>query len=134
MAGIGETLSERAGPLPVWAWAALGTGALTAFLFYRKKKQAQAQAAQQAAAQSQNASDLGTVPISNLTTQAQPMPLTLGDTFVNASAPNVPPPDNPITSTTGVPGTTLISGNPPAPPPDPTTIPQASAGQTPGTG
>lgn len=69
--------------MPVWAWGLVLVVLLAAYLSYRKK---QAAAAQNAANQQNNlASNLGTVPVSNLTTAAQPMPIQLGDTFVNTS-------------------------------------------------
>ncbi len=84
---LGDTLTQKEGPLPVRAWAALGTAGLAGFMVYRSKKNA----ANAAAAQSQQgmgtSSNLGTVPLSNLTTAAQPMPLQMGDTFVNVTNP-----------------------------------------------
>jgi len=95
---MADTLKAKAGPLPVWAWAALGTAGLTGFLNYRQKKAADAAAAA-AAQQSSDSSSLGTVPISNLTTAAQPMPLQMGDTFVNVdTGGNSPPPSNPVST------------------------------------
>jgi hypothetical protein len=83
---MGETLKSRIGFLPVWLWALLVIGLLAFWLSYRKKQAASAQA--QAQAQSQGlSSNLGTVPVSNLTTAAQPMPIQMGDTFVNVAQP-----------------------------------------------
>lgn len=80
---LGGTLVQKAGPLPVWAWAGLGTAGLAAFLYYRQKKQTTA------AAQQQNSlatsSNLGTTALSNLTQSASPMPIQMGDTFVDQS-------------------------------------------------
>jgi hypothetical protein len=85
---MGETLKRRLGPLPVWAWFIIFVGLVAAYLIYRSKKAA----ATQTAAQGQNlSSNLGTVPVSNLTTAAQPMPIQLGDTFVNTTVPQSPP-------------------------------------------
>lgn len=82
---IAETLTQKAGPLPVWAWAGLGTIGLTAYMIHRKKSQMNAQAAAQAQTGSSN---LGTVPISNLVTSAQPMPTELGPVFVDVTGAN----------------------------------------------
>lgn len=84
---MGETLRRRFGPLPVWAWALIMVALLAAYLSYRKKQAANAAAAQQAQT-SAVSSNLGTVPVSNLTTAAQPMPIQLGDTFVSTTVPN----------------------------------------------
>lgn len=83
--GIGQTLTQKAGPLPVWAWAGLGTAALALFMYERNKKAAAAAAAAQNT-QGMDSSNLGTVPVSDLTTAAQPMPIQMGDTFVNVSS------------------------------------------------
>jgi nucleoid-associated protein YgaU len=114
MPNFGETLSQKAGPLPVWAWAGLGTAGLAGYLYMRQKKQAAA-----AAATNQNpladSSNLGTVPISDLTQSASPMPIQMGDTFVDVTNP----PD-----TTSVTVNNTPSGTPtPAPPPKPTPAP-----------
>lgn len=86
---MGETLKRKFGPLPVWAWALILVVLVAAYLSYRKKATAAAAAAQQAS-QNNLSSNLGTVPVSNLTTAAQPMPIQLGDTFVNTSVNNSP--------------------------------------------
>lgn len=80
---LAETLTTDIGPLPTWAWAGIGTAGLAGYLIYRNKKQAAATTAAQNS--SGLSSDLGTVPISNLTTAAEPMPFEAGDTFVNVS-------------------------------------------------
>lgn len=77
---MAQTLTQKAGPLPIWAWAGLGTVALTGYMIYRKKQQMNAAAAAQAQTGSSN---LGTVPISNLSTAAQPMPTSNGPVFVD---------------------------------------------------
>lgn len=112
MPGLGDTLMQKEGPLPVWAWAGLGTAGLGYYL-YNKKKSAAATAAtsqQGMAANTGTSSNLGTVPISNLTTAAQPMPLQMGDTFVN-----VPEPDVTVNAPTTVSGSTTNTtvNNPP---------------------
>jgi len=119
MPTMGETLRTKAGPLPVWAWAGLGTAALTLFLVYRKNK---VTAAQNNAA-SPNQSNLGTVPLSNLTTQGQPMPIQMGDTFVSVSQPNAPqgpagPPGPPGPGPSPTPQTQLIRVAPTSNTPD----------------
>jgi len=81
---MAETLKQRAGPLPVWGWAALGTAGLAGYLIYRQKKQAAAAAAT-ASQSTLDSSNLGTVPVSNLTTVGQPMPIQMGDTFVDVT-------------------------------------------------
>lgn len=99
---LGQTLTNKAGPLPVWAWAGLGTAALAGVLYVRQKKQQAAQDAQNT--QGVDSSSLSNVPISDLTTTAQPMPITMGDTFVNVSNP---------------PDTTNVTVNPAPPSPAP---------------
>lgn len=132
--GIGETLTTRWGPLPVWAWVGGGTAVLGGVLYYRNKKNQAAQ--QQQASQQGLNTNLGTVPVSNLTTQAQPMPIQLGDTFVNYPPP---PGGTPTITPTGNPATTALFQQPaadslnpgglPAPtPPSPTASPPASGG------
>jgi len=108
---IGQTLTQKAGPLPVWAWAGLGTAALTGYLLYRKKQAMAAQANQQAGYPNLS-SNLGTIPVSNLTTQGQPMPIQMGDTFVSVSNPGSPPP------TGGTPQTQLLRVSPTSSTPD----------------
>lgn len=84
--GMGETLTKRWGPLPVWLWALIFVGGLGGYLMYRNKQNANTQQANTQGLSS--SSNLGTVPVSNLTTAAQPMPINMGDTFINN---NVPP-------------------------------------------
>lgn len=88
MAPIGETFSHKVGPLPVGAWAALGTGGLALFLIKRKSSQNQ-QAAQAQYGSQGVSSNLGAVPLSNLTTAAEPMPIQMGDTFINIKEPDI---------------------------------------------
>lgn len=87
MVGLGSELTHKAGPLPVWAWAGLGTLGLGGYLLYRKKQQMNAAAN----TTSDTQSNVVGAP-SNLTTQAEPMPLQLGDTFVNNNI-SLPNPD-----------------------------------------
>lgn len=109
---MGDTLRRRFGPLPIWAWALILVAILAMYLSYRKKQAAAASAQ----AQSQGlSSNLGTVPVSNLTTVAQPMPVQMGDTFVSTTVPN----------TVNVSPSTTVNNQPPsyslqpAPPPAP---------------
>ena len=118
---MGEALTRKYGPLPGWAWGLIIAIAAYAFLYYKKK---QAAAAAAAAQQQQGlSSNLGTVPVSNLTTTAQPMPIQLGDTFVNTSTPvtvNNPAPIVPPPPPTGT------QPPAPAPPPPPAPVPTPS--------
>ncbi len=101
MAGEGfkDTLTKKAGPLPVWAWAGLGVAVLAVFMIQRNKKAAAA-AADEAAQEDQSggvpATNLGSNSLSNLVPQAYPMPFQMGDIFVNGN-PTVPDdtPDKP---------------------------------------
>lgn len=136
MPGMADTLTTRIGPLPTWAWAGLGTGGLALYMVERNKKKAAAAAATQ---QSPIQSNLGTVPISNLTTQAQPMPFQMGDTFVNVATPPVNVSD-PVTVSTPVtvnnPPPTFVPPMIPAPqpiiaPPPPIAVPQPPAAALP---
>lgn len=96
---MGETLKRRIGFMPVWAWGLVFVVLLGAYLSYRKNKAA---AAQNAQTSNNLSSNLGTVPVSNLTTAAMPMPIQMGDVFVNTSvsppttANNRVPTPNPI--------------------------------------
>lgn len=114
MPTFGETLTRKAGPLPVWAWAGLGTAGLAGFMYYRKKKAAASAAANQ---QPMDSSNLGTVPISDLTQSASPMPIQMGDTFVNTTVNDS---DNP---TPGPPPTRPPVDIPPPRPPVKTPLP-----------
>lgn len=110
---MGETLRRRVGFLPVWAWALILVAVLALYLSYRKKQAAAAAAAQQNTSLSSN---LGTVPVSNLTTAAQPMPIQMGDTFVSTTVPNTV---NVSPSTTINNPQPPSAAMPPAPPPAP---------------
>lgn len=129
-----DTLTRKAGPLPVWAWAGIGTAGLAWYMSSRKKAAAAAAAAAQ---QPSDSSNLGTVPVSNLTTDAQPMPIQMGDTFVNVNDGDGDGDDGGKTTTplppkSPNPGGTLKKPPPPAkkaptptkPAPSPATQPQ----------
>ena len=115
---MADTLKQKAGPLPIWGWAAVGTLGLAGVLYYRNKKAQEAAAA--ADQQGLDSSNLGTVPVSNLTTSAQPMPIQMGDTFVDVNVPTGAP---------GPPGNTGLPGKPgpPGPPGKAPTLPPAPA-------
>jgi hypothetical protein len=85
---VGESpLKRKIGPLPAWGWGVVVLIMVGAYLYYRKKKAASAQASAQANSQGVS-SNLGTVPVSNLTVGAEPMPIQMGDTFVNTGNPS----------------------------------------------
>jgi hypothetical protein len=120
--GIGETLTTRLGPLPVWVWTGVGVAGLGYYLYRRRASQAAT--AQAASTQGVgSSSNLGTVPISNLTTAAQPMPIQMGDTFVNVSDPT-----SQQTSVTGSP--VNVTTNPVTPPATPAAQIDKSTGLT----
>ena len=111
------------------------------YLSYRKKKAAAAAAAANQTAQNNLSSNLGNVPVSNLTTAAQPMPIQMGDTFVSTSVPqsiNVSPSttvNNQMPATTmqptGVPAPSPVvaaTAPAPAPAPPPQTLPGYGSG------
>lgn len=102
MPGMSETLKNKVGPLPTWAWAGLATAGLGGYLLVRKKQSVAA--ANAAAAANANSSNLGTVPISNLSTAAEPMPISVGPTFVNVNP--TPTNTNPGANGTPPPSTT----------------------------
>lgn len=116
---IQDELTQDAGPLPVWAWAGLGTIGLAAYLAHRKKKQMNAASAQQNN-QASVQSNLGSVPISNLSVGASPMPFQMGDTFVNVPAPTINQSQSTSPTTVNVAAPTTTPTPPsPAPPPTP---------------
>jgi len=86
MVGIGSELKTKAGPLPVWAWAGLGTAGLAGFLIVRKKN---AMAAASNSTPDNSSSVIGGP--STLIPTASPMPYSQGDTFVNTTINNLPP-------------------------------------------
>jgi len=93
------------------------------YLNYRKNKAMAAAAAQQNA--NNLSTNLGTTPVSNLTTAAQPMPIQLGDTFVSTTVPN----------TVNVSPSTTVNNPPPSstmqPAPPPPTSPATTVKPTP---
>jgi hypothetical protein len=110
-----EALTRKYGPLPGWAWGLIVAGVAYWYLVRRKKQQAAAAAA---AAQAQGlSSNLGTVPVSNLTTSAEPMPIQMGDTFVNVPQ---------SISQTVTPTTPITINEPPAQPLQPAPVPTVS--------
>lgn len=133
---IKDTLTEKAGPLPVWGWAGIGFVLVVGYVIWKKKQAMNAQAA--AATNQAGSSNLNNVPISNLTVAAQPMPYQAGDTFVNVTGggasstatatgtggtggtatvtpPATPAPKTPVT-TPKPPAKTLPAPSPPPPP------------------
>jgi hypothetical protein len=121
MVGIGSDLKMKAGPLPVWAWAGLGSVGLAGFLIVKKKKSMD---------QATTGSDTsGTIPggPSNLIPQAQPMPYTMGgDTFVDTTViNNIPPGGSTKVTKPPVPKPTPLPAVDPSK--SPIKIPQSSA-------
>lgn len=122
--GIGDTLRERFGPLPVWAWTGILIIVVALYLSYRKRQQSHAEESQ-AATPNTPAVSTTNVPVSNLTTAAQPVPIQMGDTFVNAPGPAAT-----VSSSTGIPNTTVIS-NPQANTPAASSLTPAAKPSTP---
>lgn len=127
---MGQTLTKKAGPLPVWAWLGIGTIGVGGFLYIRQRQQAATAASQDT--QGLGSSNLGNVPISDLTTQAQPMPIQMGDTFVDVTTPpttvstpititNPPPSNSPAKPAPGTPSKPPVT----APKPPATKLPTA---------
>jgi hypothetical protein len=98
-----QALTRKYGPLPGWAWGLIVIALAYFYMQYSSKKKAAA-AAQQAAQNQGVSSNLGTVPVSNMTTTAQPMPIQLGDTFVNTGG------GGGVSTNGGAPVTTVIGG------------------------
>lgn len=96
-----DVITRKYGPLPGWAWLLIVAGIAYFYLEYRKKKQASTAAAQQTQQTGTNSSTPN-VPVSNLTTAAQPMPIQLGDTFVDTGT------GSGVSTTSGSPVTTVI--------------------------
>lgn len=94
-----ETLMRKIGPLPVWAWALIFTAVVAWYIRRQQSKQA---AQSQQNAQQGVSSNLQCVPVSNMTTAAQPMPIQLGDTFVSTGQ------GGGVSTTSGSPVTTVI--------------------------
>lgn len=113
-----EALTRRYGPLPGWVYGAI-VAALAYYYFYERKKKAAAAAAAQQQQQSMSNTSTTSVPVSNLTTTAQPMPIQLGDTFINTGS------GGGITSSSGSPNTTLIGNSIPSETIDPGQAPSA---------
>jgi hypothetical protein len=111
---MGETLRRRFGPLPVWAWGLILVAVIVVYLKYRQNKAAQAAAQQQAA--NNMSTNLGTVPVSNLTTEAQPMPIQMGDTFVSTPVTTNVSPTTPVNITNNPPPSYTMQGSPPPAP------------------
>jgi len=86
MVGIGSELKTKAGPLPVWAWAGLGTVTLAGVLIAKKKQSMDAAAS---ATPDTTSSVIGGP--STLIPTASPMPFSAGDTFVDTTINNLPP-------------------------------------------
>lgn len=118
MPSIADTLTRRLGPAPVWVWAGVGIAALVGYEVYRKRQQSNNQNNTTTSADSSN---LGTTPVSNLTTQAQPMPIQMGDTFVSTTVNNQPDDGSTPPSAPGQPAT----------PPPPVTTPPKTTTQGP---
>lgn len=96
--GIFDTLKQKAGPLPIWAWAGLGTVALAVYLIRKKSKTAQ-QTADQTAADQTNSNLGSAAELANQFEVAGLMPYQGGSVYVNttSTAPN-PPTGNPSTT------------------------------------
>jgi hypothetical protein len=114
---MGETLRQKLGPVPVWTWALAFVAVLYFYLKYRKNKATAAAAAANAQTGGAMPSNLGNVPVSNLTTTAQPMPIQMGDTFVNTTVPNTVNVSPSTTVNNQVPSGTLQPVGVPAPSP-----------------
>lgn len=91
------TLKQKAGPLPVWAWAAIGTVLLAAFLIFRKGKTQSASDSAQAAADQTNSNLGSAAELANMFEVAGLMPYQGGDIYVNTTQTNNPPP-GPVTT------------------------------------
>lgn len=82
------TLKTKAGPLPIWAWAGLGTILLALVLMRKKSKSGDTS---KAAADQTNA-DLGSAAqLANMFTVAGLMPYQGGDVYINTTETNNPP-------------------------------------------
>jgi hypothetical protein len=100
-----ETLKEKRGGLPTWAWALVFVAILALYLKHKKSTGSAATQASTNAAAQQSASDLGSAAnLANLFNVAGLMPYQGGDTFVNTTqtvtppAPPTPTTPNPIPS------------------------------------
>lgn len=83
-----QTLTSKFGPLPVWAWAALGT-VILAYIIHRKNAAANPNANGTSAAAGQANSNLGSAAqLANMFEVAGLMPFQGGDVFVNEASPS----------------------------------------------
>lgn len=88
MGGIGDTLKQKVGPLPIWAWTLLGTILLALVLMRSKNKNA----ATTKSAADQTNSDLGSAAeLANMFEVAGLMPYQGGDVYINTTTPQNPP-------------------------------------------
>jgi len=117
------TLKSKAGPLPVWAWALLGTIALALFLIRKKSKGADTSGA----AADQTNSDLGSAAeLANMFEVAGLMPYQGGDVYINTTTTENPPPSK--TKPTPLPWPIPPGHKPPKPTPTPTPTPGNGSG------
>lgn len=91
-----ETLREKRGPLPTWAWALLFTGLLAVYLIHRRQKAGSSAngAASQAAANQANSNLGSAAELANMFEVAGLMPYSGGNVYVN-EAQGVPTPMKP---------------------------------------
>lgn len=130
---MGETLREKLGPLPLWAWMMIGI-AILAYILYKRNQSTSTTSTTgtttdtttapttTVTAQQQPVTDGQTVPVSNLTGITEPMPIQTGDTFV--AVPEVvasaqPPPGSNVLTSGTTSSDNIQPANPPAPPPAP---------------
>lgn len=105
------TLKSKAGPLPVWVWALLGTLALSLFLIRKKSKGADTSKS----AADQTNSNLGSAAeLANMFEVAGLMPYQGGDVYINTTETNNPPPSK--TKPTPLPWPIPPGHKPPKPP------------------
>lgn len=107
-----DTLTQKHGPLPTWAWATLGTIALALILMRQKSKAAKdPNAAATQAAASQTSTDLGSAQeLANLFNVAGLMPYQGGATYVNTTTTVGAPAAATSTSTAAPLDPTSLSG------------------------
>jgi nucleoid-associated protein YgaU len=96
-----DTLKQKRGPLPTYAWLILFVVAMAGILIYRKKKAAAAGSTDNGSGTSGNngATNLGSNTLDSLTPTAYPMPIQQGDTFTNVTV-NPSTPTTPAKTTT----------------------------------
>lgn len=102
--GIGATLKQKKGPLPIWAWFLILVALLALYLAHKRKAAAAATQANNQAA-SGSSTNLGSNTVANLVPTAYPMPFQQGDVFTTVNVP----PDTSGTTTTGTGGSTTGS-------------------------